>query len=31
VSLSGGNLEDYARNHKELRRAIDTWGVATFK
>jgi ribulose-bisphosphate carboxylase large chain len=31
VGLSGGNLEDYARDHKELRRAIDTWGVATFK
>ena len=31
VGLSGGNLEDYALDHKELRRAIDTWGVATFK
>lgn len=31
VALEGGNLEDYAHNHKELQRAIDTWGVATFK
>ena len=25
------DLHDYARNHRELQRAIDTWGVATFK
>ena len=31
VSLKGGNLEDYARDHRELRRALETWGVATFK
>jgi len=31
VALKGGNLEDYARDHKELRRALETWGVATFK
>jgi len=31
IGLSGGSLEDYGRDHKELRRAIDTWGVATFK
>jgi len=31
VGLSGESLQDYARGHKELQRAIDTWGVATFK
>jgi ribulose-bisphosphate carboxylase large chain len=31
VAMSGGSLEDYARGHRELQRAIDTWGVATFK
>jgi ribulose-bisphosphate carboxylase large chain len=31
VAMSGGNLQDYARDHKELQRAIETWGVATFK
>jgi ribulose-bisphosphate carboxylase large chain len=31
VALSGENLQDYARGHRELQRAIDTWGVATFK
>jgi len=31
VALKGGSLEDYARDHKELRRAIGTWGVATYK
>ncbi len=31
VALSGDNLQDYARSHKELQRAIDTWGIATFK
>jgi len=31
VAISGGSLRDFARTHKELRRAIDTWGVATFK
>jgi len=31
VSLKGGSLEDYARDHAELRRAMETWGVATFK
>lgn len=31
VAMSGGSLRDFARGHKELRRAIDTWGVATFK
>jgi len=31
VALEGGNLEEYARNHKELQRALDTWGLATFK
>ena len=31
VALKGGSLEDYAREHKELQRAIETWGVATFK
>lgn len=28
--LSGDRLEDYAKTHVELRRAIETWGVATY-
>ena len=31
VGVSNGNLETYAHDHKELKRAIETWGVATFK
>jgi len=31
ATLSGANFQDYARGHKELQRAIDTWGIATFK
>jgi ribulose-bisphosphate carboxylase large chain len=31
VAMTGNTLEEYARDHKELQRAIDTWGVATFK
>jgi ribulose-bisphosphate carboxylase large chain len=31
VAVSEKNLNDYARQHKELRRAIETWGVATYK
>jgi ribulose-bisphosphate carboxylase large chain len=31
VGVSHGDLEEYARGHKELKRAIETWGVATFK
>lgn len=31
VGMSGGTLQDYARDHRELQRAIETWGVATFK
>jgi ribulose-bisphosphate carboxylase large chain len=31
VAMTGATLVDYAREHKELQRAIDTWGVATFK
>lgn len=31
VSMTGGSLEEYAHSHKELRRALETWGVATFK
>jgi len=31
VAMSGGKLEDAARDHKELRRALETWGFATFK
>jgi len=31
VALRGASLEDYARDHQELRRALETWGVATFK
>lgn len=31
VAMSGENLQDYAHGHKELQRAIDTWGLVTFK
>jgi ribulose-bisphosphate carboxylase large chain len=31
VGMSGGNLKDYARDHEELQRALETWGEATFK
>ena len=31
VAMQGTNLEDYARQHKELQRALETWGVATYK
>ena len=31
VALTGNSLTEYARDHKELQRAVDTWGVATFK
>ncbi len=31
VAMSGDNFQEYARGHKELQRAIDTWGIATFK
>jgi ribulose-bisphosphate carboxylase large chain len=31
VGIAGGDLQAYARDHKELKRAIETWGVATFK
>jgi ribulose-bisphosphate carboxylase large chain len=31
VAMKGESLEDYSRSHRELRRAIETWGVATFK
>ena len=31
VAMTGHSLIEYARDHKELQRAIDTWGVATFK
>ena len=31
VAMTGNSLAGYARDHKELQRAIDTWGVATFK
>ena len=31
VAMSHSNLQDYARDHKELRRAIETWGEATFE
>jgi ribulose-bisphosphate carboxylase large chain len=31
VAMSGESLENYARGHIELQRALDTWGVATFK
>ena len=31
VTLAGDSLTDYARDHRELQRAIDTWGLATFK
>ena len=31
VAMTGETLEEYAKSHRELQRAIDTWGVATFK
>ena len=31
ATLAGESLEDAARQHWELRRAIETWGVATYK
>jgi ribulose-bisphosphate carboxylase large chain len=31
VGMDSGSLQDYARDHRELQRAIETWGVATFK
>jgi ribulose-bisphosphate carboxylase large chain len=31
VGLNRTNLKDYASQHKELQRAIETWGVATYK
>jgi ribulose-bisphosphate carboxylase large chain len=31
AAMSGQDLQEYAREHKELQRAIDTWGTATFK
>ncbi len=31
VAMTDGNLEEYARDHKELGRALQTWGVATFR
>jgi ribulose-bisphosphate carboxylase large chain len=31
VAMMNENLLDYAKNHAELQKAIDTWGVATFK
>jgi ribulose-bisphosphate carboxylase large chain len=31
VAMKGESIENCARTHKELQRAIDTWGVATFK
>jgi ribulose-bisphosphate carboxylase large chain len=31
VVMTGTNLKDYAREHKELQRAIETWGIATYK
>lgn len=31
VAMTNENLQDYAKSHPELQKAIDTWGVATFK
>ena len=31
VAMTGNKLEEYAQDHQELQRAIDTWGTATFK
>ena len=31
AATSGMKLEEFARDHKELQRALDTWGVVTFK
>ena len=31
VAMSNGQLQEYAKDHKELLRALETWGEATFK
>jgi ribulose-bisphosphate carboxylase large chain len=31
VAMLGEDLHDYARDHRELQRALETWGEATFK
>ena len=31
AALSRQDLEDYARDHRELQRALETWSVKTFK
>jgi ribulose-bisphosphate carboxylase large chain len=31
AAIGSERLEDQARDHKELQRAIETWGLATFK
>jgi len=31
AGLSGIDLSEYAKKHKELREALEKWGVATFK
>jgi len=31
AAMSGESLKSYARDHRELRRALETWGIATFK
>ncbi len=31
AAMTDISLNEYARHHKQLQRAIDTWGVATFK
>jgi ribulose-bisphosphate carboxylase large chain len=31
VAMNDLSLEDYARTHKELRGALDTWGITTYK
>ena len=31
VAMTGNTLNEYARDHQELQRALETWGTATFK
>jgi ribulose-bisphosphate carboxylase large chain len=31
AAMEGQDLQDYARNRRELRRALETWGVKTFR
>ena len=31
VAMTGNTLNEYAHDHQELQRALETWGTATFK